>query len=356
MTGHTYIVYGPLSLGATVFLFEGMPNKPHPGRYWELVQKHRISIFYTSPTAVRALMRHGSEPVKQFDRSSLRVLGSVGEPISPETWEWLYREVGESRCPIVDTYWQTESGGFLLNPLPGATTLRPGSATFPFFGIDAALLDPTSGEELKHEQGKETTGALVVKQAWPGLAKTILGDHARYKEVYFNSKTHPEAYVTGDTAKRDGDGYYWVIGRLDDVMNVSGHRIGSGEVEAAILTHPACAEAAIVSQPHPIKGEALFAFISLKEGHHADAKLEKAIKSAIASEIGKLAIPDNIVFHESLPKTRSGKIMRRLLRQLVLQQTDAASLGDTSTLQDPAVIDVLKEKVHQVLANAKKEA
>lgn len=349
ITGHTYIVYGPLSLGATVFMFEGVPFHPHHGRYWELTQKHKLSIFYTSPTAVRALMRYGTEPVKSFDRSSIRIIGSVGEPIGPDAWEWLYREVGDNRCPIIDTYWQTESGGILLSPLPGVTPMKAGSCTFPFFGIETALLDPITHKELPAVPGESQTGALVVKQPWPGLARTVLGNHDRYLAGYFPSKEQPNSYVTGDSARRDADGYYWIVGRMDDVINVSGHRIGSAEVEGVLMKHPHIAEAAVVSMPHPIKGEALFAFVSLKVGEHGGDKLVSEARALVAHQIGKLALPDYVCVAEALPKTRSGKIMRRLLRQLVLGKTDAASLGDTSTLLDPAVVDVLAKQVGEML-------
>jgi acetyl-CoA synthetase len=332
VTGHSYILYGPLANGATTLMFEGVPTYPDAGRFWEVIDKHKVNIFYTAPTAIRALMGQGDEPVKRSRRSSLRLLGSVGEPINPEAWEWYYQVVGDGRCPIVDTWWQTETGGVLISPLPGARPLKPGSATLPLFGVEPALLDD-KGNELEGA----TSGALVIKRSWPGQMRTVYGDHERFKDTYF--KMFPGTYFTGDGARRDADGYYWITGRIDDVINVSGHRIGTAEVESALVLHPSVSEAAVVGYPHDLKGQGIYAYVTLMQGHAPDESLRKALVDHVRKEIGPIATPDVIQWAPGLPKTRSGKIMRRILRKIAANELD--SLGDISTLAEPAVVDDL---------------
>ncbi|MCG8506454.1 MAG: acetate--CoA ligase [Sphingomonadales bacterium] len=334
VTGHSYIVYGPLANGATTLMFEGVPNYPDVDRFWRIVAKHKVNIIYTAPTAIRALMREGEEPVTRHDRSSLRLLGTVGEPINPEAWLWYYRTVGEERCPIVDTWWQTETGGTMITPLPGATALKPGSATRPFFGIAPALVD---GDGNTLEGAAE--GNLVVLDSWPGQARTVYGDHQRFKETYFT--TFPGKYFTGDGCRRDEDGYYWITGRVDDVINVSGHRMGTAEVESALVAHALVAEAAVVGFPHDIKGQGIYCYVTLNAGLEPTDDLSAELRQWVRSEIGPIATPDHIHFSPSLPKTRSGKIMRRILRKIA--ENDFSNLGDTSTLAEPAVVDSLIE-------------
>ncbi len=337
VTGHSYIVYGPLSNGATTIMFEGIPSYPAPDRFWEIVEKYKVTIFYTAPTAIRALMKEGDEWVKKHDLSSLRVLGSVGEPINPEAWLWYYRNVGHEQCPIVDTWWQTETGGILITPLPGATPMKPGSATFPFFGVEPGIMDD-KGNEL---EGNGVEGALVMKRPWPGMARTVYGDHKRFIETYFSM--YPGMYFTGDGANRDKDGYYWITGRIDDVINVSGHRLGTAEIESALVAHPAVAEAAVVGYPHELKGWGIYAYVILKNDYEPSDELKKELVKHVRAEIGPIATPDKIQFTEGLPKTRSGKIMRRILRKIAAGITDKSALGDTSTLADPTVVDALIE-------------
>ncbi|MBA3707900.1 MAG: acetate--CoA ligase [Planctomycetes bacterium] len=336
VTGHSYVVYGPLANGATTVMFEGIPTFPDSGRYWDMVQRHKITIFYTAPTAIRAIAKDGDALPKKYDRSSLRILGSVGEPINPEAWRWYYEVVGDGRCTIVDTFWQTETGGVMITPLPGATALKPGSATLPFFGIVPAVIDD-KGKELA---GNDVSGVLCFKQPWPGMARTIFGDHDRFLKTYF--APYPGYYFTGDGCKRDQDGYYWITGRVDDVINVSGHRMGTAEVESALVSHPACAEAAVCGYPHEIKGTGIFAYVILKSGHAESAELLKGLIAQVRKEIGPIATPDKILVTPGLPKTRSGKIMRRILRKIAAQETD--NLGDISTLADPSVVQLLIEK------------
>ena len=338
ITGHSYIVYGPLCNGATTVMFESVPTYPDPGRYWDMVQRHRITSFYTAPTAIRALMKFGTEHVKKYDKSSLRVLGSVGEPINPEAWRWYFEEVGEKRCVVVDTFWQTETGGHMITNLPGCTPMKPGAASLPMFGVRPVVVDPTSGEVL---QGNGVEGVLCVAQPWPGIARTIYGDHARYLETYL--KPYGGKYFTGDGCKRDADGYYWITGRVDDVLNVSGHRLGTAEIESALVLHPACVEAAVVGVPHDVKGQGVFAYVILAEGVEETADLIPSLKMSVRKEIGGLAIPDGIVVVSGLPKTRSGKIMRRVLRKVACNEAD--TLGDTSTLADPSIVEELVAKV-----------
>ena len=332
VTGHTYIVYGPLANGATTILFEGVPNYPDVTRVAKIIDKHKVNILYTAPTAIRALMREGDAPVRQTSRSSLRLLGSVGEPINPEAWEWYYQVVGEKRCPIVDTWWQTETGSILITPLPGATALKPGSATRPFFGVQPVLLD---------EKGKEIDGAgsgvLAIKASWPSQIRSVYGDHQRMIDTYF--KPYPGYYFSGDGARRDEDGYYWITGRVDDVINVSGHRIGTAEVESALVLHDAVAEAAVVGCPHDVKGQAIYAFVTLMAGSQPSEALQQELLALVGKEIGSFAKPDHLQWAPSLPKTRSGKIMRRILRKIACNELD--SLGDTSTLADPGVVQGL---------------
>jgi len=333
ITGHSYVVYGPLLNGATTVLFESVPNYPDAGRYWEMVERLKINQFYTSPTALRAIQREGDEFVKKYNKKSLRILGTVGEPINPDTWEWYYNVVGEGRCSIVDTWWQTETGGILISPLPGAIPTKPGSATLPFFGIEPVLLS-AEGEEIKTMEG---SGLLAIKGAWPSMARTIQGDHLRFYETYL--KDFKGYYLTGDGAKRDKDGYYWLTGRVDDVMNVSGHRIGSAEIESALVSHPFCSEAAVVGCPHEVKGEGIFAYVILKDGYEADEELAGELRNEVRRHIGAFATPDQILIAPGLPKTRSGKIMRRILRKIAANETE--DLGDITTLADPSVVDVL---------------
>ncbi len=332
VTGHSYIVYGPLANGATTLMFEGVPNYPSTSRFWDVIDKHQVNIFYTAPTALRALMQQGDAPVKKTSRKSLRLLGSVGEPINPEAWEWYHRVVGEGRCPIVDTWWQTETGGILISPLPGATKLKPGSATKPFFGCQPALVDD-KGVFLEGE----ASGNLVILDSWPGQMRTLYGDHKRFVESYFS--TYKGMYFTGDGCRRDKDGYYWITGRVDDVLNVSGHRLGTAEVESALVSHSKVSEAAVVGYPHDIKGQGIYCYVTLMAGEQGDEALRKALVDHVRKEIGPLATPDKIQFAPGLPKTRSGKIMRRILRKIA--EDDFGALGDTSTLADPAVVDDL---------------
>ncbi|HHQ4651339.1 TPA: acetate--CoA ligase [Aeromonas hydrophila] len=336
VTGHSYLVYGPLANGATTIMFEGVPNYPATNRMSQVVDKHQVSILYTAPTAIRALMAKGNEAVAGTSRSSLRIMGSVGEPINPEAWEWYYRTIGEERCPIVDTWWQTETGGILISPLPGVTDLKPGSATRPFFGVQPALVD-NMGEPLEGA----TEGNLVITDSWPGQMRTVFGDHERFEQTYFS--TFPGRYFTGDGARRDEDGYYWITGRVDDVLNVSGHRMGTAEIESALVSHPKIAEAAVVGVPHEIKGQGIYAYVTLIAGEEPSRELHKEVKEWVRKEIGAIATPDVIHWAEGLPKTRSGKIMRRILRKIATGETD--SLGDISTLADPGVVDkLIREK------------
>ncbi|KAF1476515.1 Acetyl-coenzyme A synthetase, cytoplasmic, partial [Eudyptula minor novaehollandiae] len=328
ITGHSYLTYGPLANGATSVLFEGVPTYPDIGRMWSIVDKYKVTKFYTAPTAIRLLMKHGEEPVKKHSRKSLKVLGSVGEPINPEAWLWYYRVVGEERCPIVDTFWQTETGGHMLTPLPAATPMKPGSATFPFFGVVPAILNE-SGEELEGE----AEGYLVFKQPWPGIMRTLYGNHQQFETIYF--KKFPGYYVTGDGCRRDKDGYYWITGRIDDMLNVSGHLLSTAEVESALLEHAAISEAAVVSHPHPLKGECLYCFVTLRDGHEFTKNLTDELKKQVREKIGPIATPDYIQYAPSLPKTRSGKITRRILRKIAKNDQD---LGDVSTLANPGVI------------------
>ena len=335
VTGHSYVVYGPLLNGATTVLFESIPNYPDSGRYWEMVQRLKINQFYTAPTAIRAIQRDGDEFVKKYDRSSLRVLGTVGEPISPETWKWYYEVVGEKRCSVVDTWWQTETGGIMITPLPGSTAAKPGSATLPFFGIEPVLLT-NEGEEIK---GNDVSGLLAIKKPWPSMARTIQGDHQRFYKTYLEQ--YKGYYLTGDGARRDSDGYYWITGRVDDVMNVSGHRIGSAEIESALVTHPFSSEAAVVGFPHPVKGEGIFAYVILKEGYDVSEELVGELRNEVRHHIGAFAAPDHILIAPGLPKTRSGKIMRRILRKIAA--CDTKDLGDITTLADPSIVEKLIE-------------
>jgi acetyl-CoA synthetase len=332
VTGHSYVVYGPLSNGATTLMFESVPNYPDPGRCWDVIDRHGVTIFYTAPTAIRALMREGEDWVSRYSRKSLRLLGSVGEPINPEAWEWYHRVVGDHRCPIVDTWWQTETGGILISPLPGATALKPGSATLPFFGVRPALVDG-SGTELSGA----TEGNLVLLDSWPGQMRTVYGDHARFIDTYF--RTFPGTYFTGDGARRDEDGYYWITGRVDDVINVSGHRLGTAEVESALVAHTAVAEAAVVGYPHDIKGQGIYAYVTLKAGLDPTDELLAELRKTVRTQIGPIASPDVIQWAPGLPKTRSGKIMRRILRKIAADESN--QLGDTSTLADPSVVQQL---------------
>ena len=332
VTGHSYIVYGPLCSGATSLMFEGVPTFPKPDRFWEIVEKYRVNIFYTAPTALRALMREGDSWVNKRDLSSLRLLGTVGEPINPEAWMWYYTVVGKSRCPIVDTWWQTETGGILVTPLPGAMPLKPGSASFPFPGVELEIL-----REDGTPVGTNEGGYLVIKQPWPGLMRRVYGDDKRFKETYF--VRFPGVYTTGDGARRDEDGFYWLMGRIDDVINVSGHRIGTAEVESALVSHPKVAEAAVVGMPHEIKGQGIYAYVTLNAGEEKTDALKKELVAHVRKEIGPIALPDVIQFADGLPKTRSGKIMRRVLVKIAAG--DIGNLGDTSTLADPSVVDDL---------------
>jgi acetyl-CoA synthetase len=332
VTGHSYIVYGPLANGATTLMFEGVPNYPTASRFWEVIDKHQVNIFYTAPTAIRALMQGGDAPVARTSRKSLRLLGSVGEPINPEAWEWYHRVVGDHRCPIVDTWWQTETGGILISPLPGATKLKPGSATRPFFGCQPALVDD-KGTILEGA----ASGNLVILDSWPGQMRTVYGDHDRFVQTYFSA--YKGMYFTGDGCRRDKDGYYWITGRVDDVLNVSGHRLGTAEVESALVSHPQVSEAAVVGYPHDIKGQGIYCYVTLMTGQTPSEDLRRELVTHVRKEIGPLASPDKIQFSPGLPKTRSGKIMRRILRKIA--EDDFSALGDTSTLADPTVVDDL---------------
>ncbi|MCC0804837.1 acetate--CoA ligase [Methylobacterium sp. W2] len=334
VTGHSYIVYGPLANGATTLMFEGIPTYPSTSRFWDVVDKHKVNIFYTAPTAIRSLMGGGEGPVKKTSRASLRVLGSVGEPINPEAWDWYYRVVGDSRCPIVDTWWQTETGGILITPLPGATKLKPGSATRPFFGVQPLIVD-AEGKELDGP----CEGNLCIKDSWPGQMRTVYGDHERFEQTYFS--TYPNLYFTGDGCRRDADAYYWITGRVDDVINVSGHRMGTAEVESSLVAHPKVSEAAVVGYPHSMKGQGIYAYVTLMEGEDGSDELRKELVAWVRKDIGPIASPDLIQFAPGLPKTRSGKIMRRILRKIA--EDEFSSLGDTSTLAEPAVVDDLIE-------------
>ncbi|MEX0697288.1 MAG: acetate--CoA ligase [Dongiaceae bacterium] len=334
VTGHSYIVYGPLANGATTVMFEGVPNYPDSSRFWQVCDKHKVNIFYTAPTAIRALMREGDGPVQKTGRKSIRLLGTVGEPINPEAWLWYYNVVGEGRCPIVDTWWQTETGGILITPLPGATPLKPGSATRPFFGVIPVIVDG----EGKRLEG-EASGNLCIADAWPGFMRTVYGDHQRFVDTYF--KTYPGMYFTGDGCRRDADGYYWITGRVDDVINVAGHRLGTAEVESALVAHHKVAEAAVVGYPHDIKGQGIYAYVTLKAGEQPTEALRKELVQWVRKEIGPIASPDLIQWAPGLPKTRSGKIMRRILRKIA--ENDHEHLGDISTLADPAVVADLVE-------------
>ncbi|MDP1931521.1 MAG: acetate--CoA ligase [Gammaproteobacteria bacterium] len=332
VTGHSYIVYGPLANGATTLIFEGVPTYPDASRFWQVIDKHKVNIFYTAPTAIRALMSAGNGPVEKTSRASLRLLGSVGEPINPEAWQWYYDIVGDGRCPIVDTWWQTETGAIMITPLPGVTDLKPGSATLPFFGVKPALLD-ADGNELKGA----ATGNLVLSCSWPSQLRSVFGDHQRCIDTYF--KAYPGYYFTGDSARRDEDGYYWVTGRVDDVINVSGHRLGTAEIESALVLHPKVAEAAVVGYPHDIKGQAIYAYVTLMQGVPESPELLKQLIAFVAEEIGAFARPEIIQFAPGLPKTRSGKIMRRILRKIAANELE--NMGDTTTLADPTVVEQL---------------
>jgi acetyl-CoA synthetase len=333
VTGHSYVVYGPLANGATTLMFEGVPNYPDFSRFWQVVDKYKVEQFYAAPTALRALMREGDEWVKRTDRSSLKILGSVGEPINPEAWEWYHRVVGDDRCPIVDTWWQTETGGHMITPLPGAHRLKPGSASKPLFGVKPALVDPEKGTLLEGP----AEGALVLTDSWPGQMRTVYGDHERFYLTYFSQ--YPGMYFTGDGCRRDADGYYWITGRIDDVINVSGHRMGTAEIESALVEHDKVAEAAVVGMPHEVKGQGIYAYVTTTAGAEDTEELRKELVQWVRKEIGAIATPDVLQFAPSLPKTRSGKIMRRILRKIA--ENDMSNLGDTSTLADPAVVDDL---------------
>jgi len=334
VTGHTYIVYGPLANGATEVMFEGIPNYPHPDRFWEVCEKHNVTIFYTAPTAIRSLMREGEDWPKKHNLSKLRILGSVGEPINPEAWIWYYKNIGNEKAPIVDTWWQTETGGILITPLPGAIPTKPGAATVPFFGVSPKILNE-QGKEVGVNEG----GYLVITEPWPGIMRTVYGEHQRFKDTYFTR--FPGVYFTGDGARKDEDGFFWLMGRIDDVLNVSGHRIGTAEVESALVSHPKVAEAAVVGFPHEIKGQGIYAYVTLKSGNAANDVIKKELIAHVRKEIGPIASPDKLQFADALPKTRSGKIMRRILRKIA--EGDVSNLGDTSTLADPHVVDVLVE-------------
>ena len=336
VTGHSYIVYGTLANGATTIMFEGVPTYPDAGRFWEVCAKHKVNQFYTAPTAIRALMGQGTSFVEKHDLSDLRILGTVGEPINPEAWNWYNDVVGKGKCPIVDTWWQTETGGHLMTPLPGATATKPGSCTLPFFGVQPVVLEPTTGEEL-HDNGIE--GVLCIKDSWPGQMRTVWGDHDRFEKTYFSD--YKGYYFTGDGCRRDEDGYYWITGRVDDVINVSGHRMGTAEVESALVAHAAVAEAAVVGYPHAIKGQGIYAYVTLMNGQEPTEELRKELEKWVRTEIGPIAKPDLIQWAPGLPKTRSGKIMRRILRKIA--ENDHSTLGDTSTLADPSVVDDLIE-------------
>ena len=332
VTGHSYIVYGPLANGATTLMFEGIPNYPDPSRFWQVIDKHKVNIFYTAPTAIRALMGAGDEFVQKTSRSSLKILGTVGEPINPEAWEWYYNIIGEKRCPVVDTWWQTETGGHMITPMPFATALKPGSATLPFFGVEPQVLNE-NGEVMEGE----ASGVLVLARSWPGQMRTLYNNHERFMEAYFT--TYPGKYFAGDGVKRDADGYYWITGRVDDVLNISGHRLGTAEIESALVIHPDVSEAAVVGMPHDIKGQGIYAYVSLMVGVMETEDLKKDLIALVRKEIGPIATVDKIQFAQGLPKTRSGKIMRRILRKIA--EDDYSELGDTSTLAEPGVVDDL---------------
>jgi acetyl-CoA synthetase len=332
VTGHSYIVYGPLANAATSVMFEGVPTYPDAGRFWQIVQKYKVSVFYTAPTAIRSLMQQGEEWPRKYDLSSLRVLGSVGEPINPEAWMWYYENIGRKQCPIVDTWWQTETGGILVTPLPGAHTLKPGSASRPFFGVETLVLRD-DGTPCATDEG----GKLCIAKPWPGMMRTVYGDHERFIDTYFTM--YPDLYFTGDGCRIDADGDHWLMGRIDDVVNVSGHRLGTAEIESALVSHPLVAEAAVAPMPHEIKGQGLYAFVTLVQGAEKSEELIKELMGHVAKEIGPIARTDYIQFADALPKTRSGKIMRRILRKIAANELE--NLGDTTTLADPAVVDVL---------------
>jgi len=346
VTGHSYIIYGPLCNGAITVMFEGIPTYPDAGRFWDVVDKYQVTQFYTAPTAIRALMASGAEFPDKRDLSSLRLLGTVGEPINPEAWMWYYKHIAHERCPIVDTWWQTETGGILITPLPGCTPLKPGSATFPYFGVKPVIMDGESGKVLK---GNGVSGILAIAEPWPGQMTTVYGDHRRFEEIYF--EMYPGYYFTGDGCKRDKDGYYWITGRVDDVINVSGHRMGTAEVESALVSHPKVAEAAVVGYPHPIKGQGIYAYVTLNEGEEYDDPLKKELVNHVRKEIGPIASPDVIHWAPGLPKTRSGKIMRRILRKIAEDAVD--QLGDTTTLADPSVVESLVSEKERMTAQAK---
>jgi acetyl-CoA synthetase len=343
VTGHSYIVYGPLAMGATSLMFEGVPTYPDSGRFWEIIDKHGVNQFYTAPTAIRALMKAGDEVPAKYDLSSLRVLGTVGEPINPEAWLWYYRNIGRERVPIVDTWWQTETGGQMISNLPGATPMKPGSATRPFFGIQPIVLN-----EDKTETPVGSGGRLCIKYPWPGMLRGTWGDpsNARVKEVYFS--TFPGYYFTGDGCRKDEDGYYWLMGRVDDVINISGHRLGTAEVESALVSHEAVAEAAVVGFPHDIKGEGIYAYVILKAGYESSSDLTKILVGHVRTEIGPIATPDHIHFVPELPKTRSGKIMRRILRKIAAGERDMETFGDITTLADPSIVAVIVDTAPDV--------
>jgi acetyl-CoA synthetase len=338
VTGHSYIVYGPLANGATTVMFEGVPNYPDASRFWQVVDKHQINTFYTAPTAIRALMGAGNELVQKTSRSSLRILGTVGEPINPEAWEWYFHIVGEDRCPVVDTWWQTETGGHMITPMPFATPLKPGSASKPFFGVEPQVVSE-AGEVLEGE----ASGILVLARSWPGQMRTLYNNHERFMEAYFS--TYPGKYFAGDGVKRDSDGYYWITGRVDDVLNISGHRLGTAEIESALVLHAKVSEAAVVGMPHEIKGQGIYAYVSLMAGTEGDENLKQDLVALVRKEIGPIATIDKIQFSPGLPKTRSGKIMRRILRKIA--ENDYDELGDTSTLAEPGVVtDLISNRVN----------
>ena len=344
VTGHSYIVYGPLANGATTIMFEGIPTYPDAGRFWDVVDRLKVTQFYTAPTAIRTLMSHGEEVPSNYDLSTLRVLGSVGEPINPEAWRWYHKNIGRGRCPIVDTWWQTETGGILITPLPGCTPTKPGSATFPFFGVKPVVIEAKTGKVLK---GNGVEGVLAIEEPWPSQMRTIFGDHNRFEETYF--RLYPGYYFTGDGCRRDEDGYYWITGRVDDVINVSGHRIGTAEVESALVLHNKVAEAAVVGFPHEIKGQGIYAYVTLMAGVESNEGLRKELVLFVRNEIGPIAAPDIIHWAPGLPKTRSGKIMRRILRKIAANESD--KLGDISTLADPSVVVALKSTYDQMMRN-----
>jgi len=341
VTGHSYIIYGPLANGATTIMFEGIPTYPDAGRFWDVVDRLKVTQFYTAPTAIRALMAHGDEIPSKYDLSTLKVLGSVGEPINPEAWRWYHKNIGRGHCPIVDTWWQTETGAILITPLPGCTPTKPGSATFPFFGVKPVVIEAETGKVL---EGNGVEGVLAISEPWPSQMRTIFGDHERFEETYF--KLYPGYYFTGDGCRRDEDGYYWITGRVDDVINVSGHRIGTAEVESALVLHSKVAEAAVVGFPHKIKGQGIYAYVTLMEGIKLNDELKKELVLFVRNEIGPIAAPDTIHWATGLPKTRSGKIMRRILRKIAANESD--QLGDTSTLADPTVVESLKATYNQM--------